>query len=59
MHSEAKGRLLRLPQVKKLFPVCTTTIYKLIREGEFPRPVKIGRNSFWREKEVEDFLESV
>ena len=59
MHTETKGRLLRLPQVKKLFPVCATTIYKMIRDGKFPPPRKIGRNSFWRQEDVEDFLKSI
>lgn len=59
MAVESDRKLLRLPQVQELFPMSVTTIYKLIREGEFPRPIKIGRNSFWKQTEVEDYLSSV
>ncbi|UTM02913.1 AlpA family phage regulatory protein [Alcaligenes sp. NLF5-7] len=30
--------------------------YKLINEGRFPSPVKLGRRSLWLKSEVEDWL---
>lgn len=30
--------------------------YKLIQEGLFPKPIKLGRNSRWLKSEVEDWL---
>lgn len=31
--------------------------YKLIQEGEFPRPIKFGRRSRWLKSEVEAWAE--
>ncbi|HEB1788356.1 TPA: AlpA family phage regulatory protein [Escherichia albertii] len=30
--------------------------YKLISEGKFPKPIKLGRSSRWRESEVRHWL---
>ncbi|ENC24347.1 prophage CP4-57 regulatory family protein [Escherichia coli P0299438.7] len=31
--------------------------YKLISEGQFPRPVKLGRSSRWMQSEVEKWVQ--
>lgn len=31
--------------------------YKLIQDGEFPKPIKLGRSSRWLESEVEARLQ--
>jgi len=31
--------------------------YKLIKDGEFPKPIKLGRSSRWLQSEVEDWLQ--
>ena len=31
--------------------------YKLIQDGEFPKPIKLGRSSRWLESEVEAWLQ--
>ena len=30
--------------------------YKLISEGKFPKPIKLGRSSRWKESEVKSWL---
>jgi predicted DNA-binding transcriptional regulator AlpA len=44
------------PPVPGLLPVGKTTIYKLVKEGRFPAPVKVlgGRASYWRYGDVLD-----
>ncbi|MDQ5992395.1 helix-turn-helix transcriptional regulator [Providencia stuartii] len=32
--------------------------YKLIKEGEFPKPIKLGRSSRWFKSEIEQWLEN-
>lgn len=32
--------------------------YKLIKDGEFPKPTKFGRSSRWRRSEVEAWLQA-
>ena len=31
--------------------------YKLIQDGEFPKPIKLGRNSRWLQSEVEAWVQ--
>jgi prophage regulatory protein len=45
---------LRLPQVLKRFPVSKSTWWKGIREGKYPKPVKLSeRTSAWRESDID------
>ncbi|MEZ2863756.1 helix-turn-helix transcriptional regulator [Proteus terrae] len=32
--------------------------YKLIQDGEFPKPIKLGRSSRWLKGEVENWLQA-
>ncbi|MCP5206331.1 MAG: AlpA family phage regulatory protein [Hahellaceae bacterium] len=34
-----------------------TTLYKKIKQGEFPAPIKIGACSVWLEHEVQEWME--
>ena len=46
-------RLLRLPEVLRLTGLSRSTVYRKIKAGEFPRPVKLGKRAVgWREFEV-------
>jgi len=50
----ATGRYLRLPDVLHETGLGKTTIYHLINEGSFPKPVKIARRAVaWREGAIE------
>lgn len=50
-------RFLTLPQVKERVPKGTTTIYRWIREGRFPRPHAIGPGSVaWLEREIDAWM---
>lgn len=31
--------------------------YKLIQEGEFPKPIKLGRSSRWLQSEIETWMQ--
>ena len=49
---------LRLPEVRQRVGFGTSTVYKLIRQGRFPPPVRaLGtRTSAWVEGEVDDWI---
>lgn len=52
-------RLIRLPRVLELTGLGRDTVYKLIREGQFPSQRRItARASAWREDEVVSWIES-
>jgi prophage regulatory protein len=48
--------LLRLDQVLAAMPLSRTTFINMVKRGEFPKPIKIGRVCFWIENEVQAFL---
>lgn len=59
MSSETIGRVLRLSEVVALTSLSRTTIYRKMRDGSFPEPLKIGDRAVrWRELEIEAWLAS-
>ncbi|WP_166653678.1 helix-turn-helix transcriptional regulator [Erwinia rhapontici] len=46
-----------LKQVCRVVGFKKTTIYKWIKNGDFPRAVKIGNCSRWASTEVEEWIE--
>ena len=52
-------RLLRLAAVRERVPFSRSSLYKLIGEGRFPRPISVGgRARFWVESEVDGWVEA-
>lgn len=52
-------RMLRNPEVLELTGVSNATLYRWIKEGHFPAPVKLGPNSVgWRESALQEWLDS-
>ena len=50
-------RLLRRLDVADLTSIRSrSTLYDMIRRGDFPPPVKLGRSSAWRESEVRRWI---
>ncbi|EAR7757605.1 helix-turn-helix transcriptional regulator [Citrobacter freundii] len=53
-------RLIRLPEVLERTGYGKAWIYRLINEGKFPAPVKIGvRAIAFIESEIDDWIQSV
>ena len=47
-------RFLRLPEVLERIPVSKSTWWAGIRQGRFPKPVKLSmRTSAWRETDID------
>lgn len=47
--------LIRLAEVKKIIPLSGPTIYRRIKDGKFPAPIKDGRCSLWDESKVREY----
>jgi len=52
---ELKKNYLKLDQVSKLLGINKTTIYKWIKKGLLPPPLKVGRRSYY----TREFIESL
>jgi len=44
--------LLDLSGVQNIVPAAESTIKQWVKQGKFPKPVKVGSRSFWRKDEV-------
>lgn len=50
-------RILRRPEVQNRTGLPTSTLYAMIADGRFPRPVKIGKRAVgWLEGQVESWI---
>lgn len=57
MATSTVDRLLRLSEVAARTALGRTTIYRKMREGSFPEPLKIGARAVrWPESEIEAWL---
>jgi len=53
------NRLLRMKELSSIVGYKPWNIYRLIREGDFPRPVKLGQRAVaWRESDISDWIDS-
>ena len=58
MHIENE-RLLRRAEVLRLTGLSKSMLHKMVGEGTFPAPVRIGKRAVaWRESEVLDWIRS-
>lgn len=51
-------RLLRISEVGQMVSLSTSQIYQLVREGDFPRPLKVGASSRWRESDIGRWIDA-
>ena len=50
-------RYYRRATVEDMLGLSRSTIYRMMQDGEFPRPVKIGRRAVgWSSKEIERWI---
>lgn len=54
----APATFLRMPMIVFRIGLCRSTIYKLIAEQKFPRPVRVGdRAVAWRRADIDRWIE--
>lgn len=49
-------KLVDMPFITKFTGLTDKWFYKLMSEGKFPKPIKMGRSSRWLESEVKSWL---
>ena len=51
------SRMLRRTEVEALVGLSRSTIYELMRDGEFPLPLQVGKRAVrWHEREIAAWL---
>lgn len=57
---ETTIRLLRMPAVQELTGFSRTEIYKQMKDGTFPKPLKIGiRSIAWTDTAIEEWIKGL
>ena len=55
--SSKQERILRIPDVKQRIGLSRSSIYGMIREGTFPKPIRLNvRCVGWLESEVDEWI---
>ena len=49
--------LMRIPQILEVMPISKSKFWLMVQKGEFPKPIKIGRSSFWTIEQVQTFIQ--
>lgn len=52
-------RLYREHQVLELIPLGRSTFRRMIQQGKFPKPMKLGRTSVWSDDDVQKFVKKL
>lgn len=53
-----EDQFINMAFITRLTGLTDKWFYKLIKDGEFPKPTKFGRSSRWRKSEVEVWLQA-
>ena len=56
-YSVLNDQLVTMAFITGLTGLTDKWFYKLIKDGEFPKPIKLGRSSRWLQSEVEVWLQ--
>ena len=55
-NSNSEVTLMRIPQILEVMPISKSKFWLMVQKGEFPKPIKIGRSSFWTIDQVQSFI---
>lgn len=50
-------KLLRIPEVLEMLTISRSKFWLMVKNGEFPKPIKIGRSSCWTMEQVRHYLD--
>jgi len=56
-NSNSEVTLMRIPQILEVMPISKSKFWLMVQKGEFPKPIKIGRSSFWTIDQVQTFIQ--
>lgn len=59
MQADLSISLVRTKQLCAELGISRTTLWRLVKSGDFPAPIQIGKNSIaWRRQVISDYLDS-
>ena len=59
MTTDSDDRLLKRHEVERLTALSRSTLYQAMRDGAFPRPVRVGKRAVaWRLADIKAWLDT-
>lgn len=59
MTASSENRILRRPEVENRTGLSRSTLYAMMSEGTFPKPIRLGKRAVgWPESAIAEWLES-
>ncbi|PHM63974.1 AlpA family phage regulatory protein [Xenorhabdus stockiae] len=52
-------KILNYKQVCEVMSISKATLYRKIKQGKIPKPLKDGRSSRWKESDITDYINSL
>lgn len=53
-------RILRPREVCRVVALSRTTLWRRVRDGQFPKPIRLGPNAVgWRRSAIDEWLDSL
>lgn len=60
LHNIPETGFIRLPEVLKLIPISATVWWEGIREGRYPKGIKLSaRTTAWRVEDIRELIQSI
>jgi prophage regulatory protein len=56
-HQDSLPLLWAMPRLISHLQISRSQIYQLIQDGEFPKPLKLGRSSRWIQSDIKKWIE--
>jgi len=58
MNTSKEVQFYRLSQLKKQLSVSRSSIWAWVKEGSFPKPIKLGKNcTAWNSSDIDNWIE--
>ena len=51
--------LLSIKDVQGILSIGKTTIYKMVKDEKFPKPIKVNGRSLWRKSDIENWVKNL
>lgn len=52
----SKAKMLTVSEVATKLKIGKSTVYKLVKKNDLPKPVKLGNRSLWHETSIDEWF---
>ena len=53
------ARFLAINDILRFIPIGRTTLFKMIKDGRFPKPFRLGRFDFWHTDVIQQYIDNL